>query len=215
MPAIITTESGGQLDNWDAWWPAIDQRIEQHIEHWWGAAETMEGQQGVLVAGIGEVVGQERADRRRELKAAIEEERRSFDAKLAALEERIDRRRDEAKRNAELVTVLERQLAVLESTASLEARFQEFAERHHAGLEAKDMEVFEAQIKAAIATCERAAAEMRSTTAAIIDEVVSKRVAQATTNIQRSSESKEDFSKNIDVFEAQAKAAIDLRASRC
>jgi hypothetical protein len=49
----------------------------------------------------------------------------------------------------------------------------------------KNIEVFDAKVKAAIATCERAAAEMRSTIPAMIDKAVAKHVAQAMANIRQ------------------------------
>jgi hypothetical protein len=49
----------------------------------------------------------------------------------------------------------------------------------------KNIDVFDAKIKAAIATCERAAAEIRSNIPAMIDESVAKHVAQAMANIRQ------------------------------
>jgi hypothetical protein len=49
----------------------------------------------------------------------------------------------------------------------------------------KSIDVFDAKIKAAIATCERAAAEIRCNIPAIIDEAVAKHVAQAMANIRQ------------------------------
>ena len=49
----------------------------------------------------------------------------------------------------------------------------------------KSIDVCDAKIKAAIATCERAAAEMRSNVPAMVDEAVAKHVAQALANIRQ------------------------------
>ena len=49
----------------------------------------------------------------------------------------------------------------------------------------KNIHVFDAKVKAAIATCERATAEMHSTIPAMIDEAVAKHVAQAMANIRQ------------------------------
>jgi hypothetical protein len=49
----------------------------------------------------------------------------------------------------------------------------------------KSIDVCDAKIKAAIATCERASAEMRSNVPAMIDEAVAKHVAQAVANIRQ------------------------------
>jgi len=49
----------------------------------------------------------------------------------------------------------------------------------------KNIDVFDAKVKAAIATCERATAEMHSTIPAMIDEAVAKHVAQAMANIRQ------------------------------
>ena len=49
----------------------------------------------------------------------------------------------------------------------------------------KNIDVSDARIKAAIATCERAAAEMRSNVPAMIDEAVAKHVAQAMASIRQ------------------------------
>jgi hypothetical protein len=49
----------------------------------------------------------------------------------------------------------------------------------------KNIDVFDAKIKAAIATCECAAAEIRSNIPAMIDEAVAKRVAQAMANFRQ------------------------------
>jgi hypothetical protein len=51
-----------------------------------------------------------------------------------------------------------------------------------------NVDIAEAKIKAAIATCERAAAEIRSNIPAMIDESVAKHVAQATANIRQPSD---------------------------
>jgi hypothetical protein len=44
---------------------------------------------GPLIDAMGVVIGQERAARCKQIKGAIEEARRSFEAKLEALEERL------------------------------------------------------------------------------------------------------------------------------
>jgi hypothetical protein len=49
----------------------------------------------------------------------------------------------------------------------------------------KNFDIFDAKIKAAIATCERSSAEMRSNVPAMIDEAVAKHVAQAMANIRQ------------------------------
>jgi hypothetical protein len=49
----------------------------------------------------------------------------------------------------------------------------------------KSIDVSDAKIKAAIATCERASAEMRSNVPTMIDEAVAKHVAQAMANIRQ------------------------------
>jgi len=49
----------------------------------------------------------------------------------------------------------------------------------------KNIDVCDAKIKAAIATCERASAEMRSNVPAMIDEAVAKHVAQAMASIRQ------------------------------
>jgi hypothetical protein len=49
----------------------------------------------------------------------------------------------------------------------------------------KSIDVCDAKIKAAIATCERTSAEMRSNVPAIIDEAVGKHVAQAMANVRQ------------------------------
>jgi hypothetical protein len=49
----------------------------------------------------------------------------------------------------------------------------------------KSFDIFDAKIKAAIATCERSSAEMRSNVPAMIDEAVAKHVAQAMANIRQ------------------------------
>ena len=49
----------------------------------------------------------------------------------------------------------------------------------------KSIDLFEAKIKAAIATCERAAAEIRCNIPAMIDEAVAKHVARAMANIRQ------------------------------
>jgi len=48
-----------------------------------------------------------------------------------------------------------------------------------------NIDIFDAKIKAAIATCERASAEMRSNVPAMIDEAVGKHVAQAMANFRQ------------------------------
>jgi hypothetical protein len=52
----------------------------------------------------------------------------------------------------------------------------------------KNIDVFDVKIKAAIANCERAAAEMRSDIPALIDEAVAKHVAQAIANFRQPSD---------------------------
>jgi hypothetical protein len=49
----------------------------------------------------------------------------------------------------------------------------------------KSIDFFDAKIKAAIATCERATAEIRSNIPAMIDEAVARHVAQAMANIRQ------------------------------
>jgi hypothetical protein len=49
----------------------------------------------------------------------------------------------------------------------------------------KSFDIFDAKIKAAIATCERSSAEMRSNVPAMIDQAVAKHVAQAMANIRQ------------------------------
>jgi hypothetical protein len=49
----------------------------------------------------------------------------------------------------------------------------------------KNIDIFDAKIKAAIATCERSSAEMRSNVLDMIDEAVAKHVAQAMANIRQ------------------------------
>ena len=49
----------------------------------------------------------------------------------------------------------------------------------------KSFDIFDAKLKAAIATCERSSAEMRSNVPAMIDEAVAKHVTQAMANIRQ------------------------------
>jgi hypothetical protein len=60
-------------------WAVIDQRIDQHIDR---ARES-------VLQGIRELLGQFRAESREEFKRVLDEMERSFDAKLAAQEERL------------------------------------------------------------------------------------------------------------------------------
>ena len=49
----------------------------------------------------------------------------------------------------------------------------------------KSFDIFDAKLKAAIATCDRSSAEMRSNVPAMIDEAVAKHVTQAMANIRQ------------------------------
>src|SRR5262245_15899353 len=64
---------------WDNWWAQIDQRIEQHVAY---ARE-------VMGEATGQAIGELCADLRDEFQSAVAEMQQSFDAKLAASEERL------------------------------------------------------------------------------------------------------------------------------
>ena len=66
--------------NWDSWWAEIDRRVEQHVTY------TRE----VMGEATGQAIGELCADLREEFQSAIAEMQRSFEAKLAASEERLE-----------------------------------------------------------------------------------------------------------------------------
>jgi hypothetical protein len=101
-------------NNQAAWVSYIDCRVSQHLPQWTSAGPEP------LIDAIGEVVAVERAARRKEVKQAVDEERRSMEARLAALEERFEQRlNSEARKEAQRAIERERLApdAKLETTA--------------------------------------------------------------------------------------------------
>jgi hypothetical protein len=63
-------------NKWENWWAAIDQRIDERVLH-------LFGEDGPLMHAIAEAMAIWRTEDRKEVKRLIEEERHSFEAKLA------------------------------------------------------------------------------------------------------------------------------------
>jgi len=81
-----TAQEQKNTANWAAW---VDHRIMQYLDYY--CLHLFEhddkDKPTIMNAAIGGMFGSERMDRRAEVKAAIEEERQSVDARLAALEQ--------------------------------------------------------------------------------------------------------------------------------
>ena len=73
----------------EAWWTAIDERIRWWFDFYFSGRGKGNNQRGLYADAIGGAMGKIRAQLREEFEQALEEERRSFEAKLAEQRERF------------------------------------------------------------------------------------------------------------------------------
>jgi DNA anti-recombination protein RmuC len=86
--AAVDTRVRAHFKDWA--WAAIDERIDALTQRWW------EHEWDVLKDAIGGALGKKAAQVRDELKRAIEEQQRVFEAKLTEQKERLNNSADEA-----------------------------------------------------------------------------------------------------------------------